>query len=107
MAGEVRAGPVEAGDKTQINRVTAGGKDDRYGGGRCLCRTRCGEAGGKDHRYAAADEIGYKPRQPIQLVLRVPILDCHVLAGDVAVFLEALEKRNGADFVVILSGLGA
>jgi hypothetical protein len=63
VAGEVRAGPVEAGDKTQCDRVTACGKDDRYGGGRCLRRQRCGGAGGYDHGYAAADEIGCERRQ--------------------------------------------
>ena len=54
-----------------------------------------GGAGGYDHRYAAADEIGCKRRQPIILVLRIPILDRHVLALDIAGFLQALEKRNG------------
>jgi hypothetical protein len=47
---------------------------------------------GCDHRYAAADEIGYERRQPIILVLRMPILDRHVLALDVAAILEALER---------------
>ena len=36
MAGDVRAWPVEAGDKTQRDRVSAGSKYDRYGRGRCL-----------------------------------------------------------------------
>ena len=106
-AGDVRAGPVEAGDKTQCDRVTAGAKDDRYGRGRCLRRQRCGGAGGYDHRYAAADEIGCKRRQPIVLILRPAVLDRHVLALDIAGFLQALEKWNGVVLVVIVSGLGA
>jgi hypothetical protein len=32
-AGEVRARPVQAGDKTQCNRVTASAKNDGYGRG--------------------------------------------------------------------------
>jgi hypothetical protein len=60
---EVHAGPFEAGDKTHCDRVTAGQKDDRYGRGRCLRRQRCGGAGGYDHGYAAADEIGCERRQ--------------------------------------------
>src|SRR5262249_27577881 len=59
-AGKVRAGPVEAGDKTQCDRVTAGDKDNRYGRGRCLCRQPLGGAADYDHGYAAASEIGCK-----------------------------------------------
>ena len=55
--------------------VTAGGKDDGYGRGRCLCRQRCGGVEGYDHGYAAADEIGCKRGQPLNLVVRVTILD--------------------------------
>jgi hypothetical protein len=40
------------------------------------------------------------------LVLRIPILDRHVLARDIAGFLEALEKWNGDVDVVIIGGLG-
>jgi hypothetical protein len=61
-AGQVPAGPVEAGDKTRCDRVNAGGKDDGYGRGRGLCRQRCGGAAGYDHRDAAADEIGCERR---------------------------------------------
>ena len=99
-AGNVPAWPVEAGDKTQCNRVNAGGKDDRNGRGRCLRRQRCGCAGGYDYRDAAADEIGRKRRQPIVLILCIPKLDRHVLAPDIAGFLQAPEKRNGVDLTI-------
>jgi hypothetical protein len=59
-AGEVRAGSVEAGDKTQCDRVSAGGKDGWNRRGRRLHRKRCRGAGGYDHRDAAADEFGCK-----------------------------------------------
>jgi hypothetical protein len=59
------------------------------------------------HRYAAADEIGCKRRQPIILIFRITILDRHVLALDIARFLQALEKRNDDVLVFIISGLGA
>jgi hypothetical protein len=55
----------------------------------------------------AADEIGREHRQPIELVLRVPILDRHVLARGIASFLQALEKRNGDVLEVNFSGLEA
>src|SRR5271169_2520504 len=53
-------------------------------------------APGYDHGYAAADEIGRQRRQPIELVLRPAVFDRHVLTLDIAGFLQALEKRNGA-----------
>jgi hypothetical protein len=56
---------------------------------------------------AAADEIGCERRQPIVLILRIPILDRHVLALRIAGVLQALEKRNGEVLVVIISGCGA
>jgi hypothetical protein len=107
LPGEVRAGPVEAGDKTQCDRVTAGVKYDRYRRGRCLRRHRCGAADGYDHGYAAADQIGRERRQPINLIFRPAVFDRHVLALDIAGFLQALEKRNGDVLVVIISRLGA
>src|SRR6516165_5979508 len=107
MAGEVRAGPVEADDKTQCDRVTAGGKNDRYGRGRCLRRQSCGGGVGYDHRYAAANEIGCERRQPIGLHLRPAVFDRHIMALDIAGFLQALEKRNGEVLEVIISGPGA
>jgi hypothetical protein len=94
-AGQVPAGPVETGDKAQPDRVTADGKDDRYGRGRWLRRQRRGGAGGYEYRYAAADEIGCEHRQPIKLIFRPAVFNCNVLALDVAGFLQALEKRNG------------
>jgi hypothetical protein len=54
----------------------------------------------------AADEIGCERGQPIELVLRIPILDRHVLALDITGFLQALEKRNGHILVDLISGLG-
>jgi hypothetical protein len=53
-----------------------------------------------------ADEIGCERRQPINLVLRIAILDRNVLALDIAGFLQALEKRNGDVLVDLINGLG-
>jgi hypothetical protein len=44
-------------------------------------------ADGHDHRYAAADEIGYEPRQPIGLILRPTVFNRDVLPVDIAGFL--------------------
>jgi hypothetical protein len=96
-ARDIRARPVKAGDKTQYDRVTASTKNNGYGRGRCLRHDRCTGAGSYDYRDAAADEIGCEYRQPIVLVLRKSILDHHVLALDIAGFLQTLEDRNGDD----------
>jgi hypothetical protein len=105
-AGKVPAGAVEAGDMTHCDRVSSAKKDDGNGRGCCLRRQRCVDAAGQDHGYAAADEIGCERRQTIELVLRIPILHCHVLALDIAGFLQALEKWNGQFLVDLISGLG-
>ena len=39
-AREIAARPVEAGDKSDLDRVAAGGEDDRNRRGRCLGRER-------------------------------------------------------------------
>src|SRR6516162_11608499 len=98
---------MEAGENSQCDRVAAGGKDDGYGRGRCLRRQSCRGAAGYYHRYAAADEIGCKRWQPIGLIVRPAVFDRHVLAFDIAGFLQALEKRDDGVLVVIISGLGA
>ena len=45
--------------------------------------------------YAATDEIGCKRRQPIDLIFRPAVFNRHVLALDIAGFLQALEEWNG------------
>jgi hypothetical protein len=65
---------------------SADGKDDGYGGGRCLRGQRCDAVAGYDHGYAAADEIGRERRQPIILTLRLAVYDRHILALDIAGF---------------------
>src|SRR5262249_19798852 len=77
------------------------------GRGRRLRRQCCGGAGGYNHSYAAADEIGSKRRQPIILIFRPPVFNRHVLALDIAGFLQTPKKRNGDVLVVIISGLRA
>jgi hypothetical protein len=92
VSGMVRpsAGPVEAGDKTYCDRVTAGGKDDRYGRGRDLRLQRCLGVDGYDHRYAAADQIGCKRRQQIILIVRHAVFERKVPAFDKAGFSQTL-----------------
>ena len=69
-ARDVGARPVEAGDKTQCDRITTSVKDDWYGRSSCLRRQGSGRAARYDHGYAAVDEIGCERRQPIELIFR-------------------------------------
>jgi hypothetical protein len=52
-------------------------------------------------------ESAGQPWQPINLILRLPILDRHVLALDIAWLPSGLKDRDGDTLVVNFSGLGA
>ena len=51
-------------------------------------------AGRGDHGHLAADQIGHQRRQAIVLALQPVVLDRHVLAFDVAGFVEAFAERG-------------
>jgi hypothetical protein len=89
-----------------VSFFVRGGRHDS-GRGRYLRCQRGGCAGGYDHRDAAADEIGCERRQPIILVLCIPVLDRHVLALNIPRFLQALEKWNSDVLGIITSSLEA
>ena len=93
-AGRVAARPGETGDKTQLDRVFADAEDDRDR--RCCSfgRERGRVAGRGDHGHPAADQISHQCRQAIVLALQPVVLDRHVLAVDVAGFVEAFAERG-------------
>ena len=94
-AGRVAARPGEAGDKTKPDRVFADAEDDRDR--RCCSfgRERDGHVAGRgDHGHLSADQIGHQCRQAIVLALQPVVLDRHVLAFDVAGFVEAFAERG-------------
>ena len=94
-AGRVAAGPGEAGDKTKLDRVFGDTEDDRDR--RCCSfgRERSGRAAGRgDHGHTAADQVSHQRRQAIGLALQPVVLDRHVLAFDVAGFVEAFAERG-------------
>ena len=94
-AGRVAAGPGEAGDKTKLDRVFADAEDDRDRRGCSFGRERSGHAAGRgDHGHLSADQIGHQCRQAIVLALQPVVLDRHVLAFDVAGFVEAFAERG-------------
>ena len=93
-AGRVAARPGETGDKTQLDRVSADTEDDR-GRRRCSFGRERGHAAGRgDHGHTAADQISHQCRQAIELALQPVVLDRHVLAVDVAIFVEAFAERG-------------
>jgi hypothetical protein len=94
-ACRVAAGPRKAGDETKFDRVIANAEDDRNRVGRCFGRTCCASAGRRgDHGYLPADQVGCQFRQQIVLILRPAVLDRHVLALDIASFLQTLAKSR-------------
>src|SRR6516162_4484323 len=94
-AGRVAAGPGKAGDQTQLDRIFADAKDDWYGCGRSFGRlgSKVAEWRG-DNRHPPAHEVSHERRKAIEFSLQPVVLDRHVLALDVASFVEALAERG-------------
>src|SRR5438093_12541842 len=90
--GDVAARPVEAGDKTQPNRVAAACEDDRDRRSRRLGYNCRGGVMRSDHRHLTAYQIACEVGQSVVLILRPAILDRHALALDVAGFTNALPE---------------
>src|SRR5262249_42845029 len=93
-ACHVAAGSREAADKAKPNRVLADGEHDRNPRCRRFGRLRGRGAGRVDHGDLSADQIGQQRRQAIILALKPVILHRHILALDVAGFVEAFTKRG-------------
>ena len=53
------------------------------------------ESGRRDDGHTTADEVIHERRQAIVLALQPVVLDHHVLAFDVAGFVEAFAERGG------------
>src|SRR5262245_59122475 len=87
--------PGKASDQTKFNRVLADPKDDRDRCSRSLGRKRGRKATRRGNNgQATADEVSHERRQAIILAVEPVVLDQHVLALDVAGFVEALSKRG-------------
>ena len=92
--GRVAARLRQAGDETELDRVFAHLEDDRNRRGRRFGPERSGGVAGGDDSNTAADEISHERRQTIVAALQPVVLDRHVLALEVAGFLEAFTKRG-------------
>jgi hypothetical protein len=94
-AGRVAAGPGEVGDKTKPDRVLRDTEDDWDR--RCCSfgREHSGRAAGRgNHGHLSLDQIGHQRRQAIVVALQSVVLDRHVLAFDIADFVEAFAESG-------------
>src|SRR5262249_48906130 len=93
-ASHVAAWSAQAGDKTQLDRVTPGREYDRNRRGRRFGRQRrrCGSRG--DDGDLLLNQIGRQRWQSVIVVFRPAILDGRVLTVDVAGFLQTLAERG-------------
>src|SRR5262249_16851522 len=85
----------EAGDESELYRVTAG--YEHNGKPRCcrFCSMRGRSAAkGRDHCHLAVNQISRQSGQPIIVTLRPAVFDQHVLAFDEADFLQPFPKRG-------------
>src|SRR5262245_62332174 len=95
-SGRVAARPGKAGDKAKPDRVFADAEDDWGRCGRGFGRLGTnGQAGRGDNGHATADEVSHERRQAIVPPIQPVVLDHHVLALDVAGFVEAFTERGG------------
>src|SRR5262249_59734868 len=87
----------ETGDQTKLDRVVANAEDDRDRCGRSFGRlSSSGHAGRCNDGYATVDEVSHQRWQAIVLALQPMVLHHHVLALDVAGFVEALTQCSDA-----------
>jgi hypothetical protein len=93
-AGRVAARPGKTGDETQLDRVFGDDEDDWDRRGRSFCRLRRGWAERGDYRHLTPHEIGHERRHAIVLALEPMVFDHHVLALDVAGFVETFTERS-------------
>src|SRR5262249_29376746 len=93
-ARQVAAASAQAGDKTQLDRVTPGREYDRNRRSRRFGRQRRRCASRGDDRDLLLNQIGRQRWQSVIVTFRPAILDRHVAALDITSFVEALAERG-------------
>jgi len=79
----------------ELDRVLRDAEDDRNRRGGSFGREgTIAEAGCSDHGHTTADELSHERRQAVVLAVQPVVLDHHVLALDVAGFVEGFTERS-------------
>src|SRR5262245_34229886 len=92
-AGQIAAGPAQAGNQPKCDRIGPGHKYDRNGCRRRLRRSRARNAAERRNDVdLPASPFGGQPRQSIVVALRPPIFNRQVLAFDIAGLAQACSK---------------
>ena len=91
----VAAGPIQACDESQLDRVVNAGKDDRNGRSRRLRRySRWRTAARDDHSHLTANQIRRQVPEPIVLAFRPAVFDRYILPLDVTGLLQSFAKSG-------------
>ena len=88
---EVAARPAETADEAAPHRIVAGHEHDRDGRRRRPGR-HSREVVADDHSRLPADQVSGERGQPVQMIVRVALLDCDVLALDKALLFQTLAE---------------
>src|SRR5215475_4561256 len=100
-AGDVAAGSVKAGDKSNVNRVGPYTEDDWNARCRCLRRQRRrSAAGGYKYGNLIMNQLRGKLRQTISVRLRPSILDVDILALYIACHFQPLAESAQTDGII-------
>src|SRR5262249_1995295 len=91
-SGEIPTRPIEARNKTGLDRVECGGEDDRYRAGQSFGGACRGSTGSGNHGHSPTNEISRQFRQPALVILAPAEFDRHVAALALAHFAQALAE---------------
>ena len=90
-ARQVATWSAQAGNETELHGIARAGEDNGYSRGRRL-RRQISRGISEDHSHLTTNQLSRHRRRSVILPLQPPVLDPHVLALDVAGFLQSLSK---------------
>src|SRR6516164_492052 len=83
---------IGSSNKTELYRIAAGRKHNRYGGGCRFGSERTLRAGPSDHVHFALNKISDECGQTVVLALRPAVFDRHIVPLNVAGFTEPFDE---------------
>ena len=90
----IAAGPVEAGNEAEPDRVGGRRKHDRNGRSCRLCRQPCRSGKRRNRGHLVVNQIGRQSGKPLILIPGETIFDSYVLTLDKACVFETLTERD-------------